>query len=39
MAEWVIGDNENNPAEVAGRAGVKIWPCLCVGYTKLVNEL
>lgn len=24
MAAWVIGDNENNPAEVAGGAGVEI---------------
>lgn len=39
MAERVIGDNENNPAEVAGRAGVEIWPCVCLGYTKLIKKL
>lgn len=40
IAERVIGDNENSPAEVAGRPGVEIWPSLRVSYMKkLINEL
>lgn len=38
MAEWLIGDTEDNLAEAAGKAGVENLPCLCVACTKLINE-